>query len=595
MNRELKLALQLTMVDMMSSGLNAARRNILSMGDSTKQVVRDFDAMERHLTRGLKSIAIAKYTLDKIKPGVASAADMQESLKDVEMNLMRSGKNAATLAKELQEVRRTANDVQKITPFSAIDVTHVQNKLLESGLDFNEVVGKGAGRAAMVLATITKGTPDEASDAMLNVGIPYHLKSNEYGQVADIIQRHVMSGRMKLPDLNAALPYAAPVAAAYKVPWEDMLTELAVLGEQGQLGSMAGTHLKDFWQRLTGASRITRKVLDAVNKDLVGKGKARLDFWDKKGEMLPQEQIIKNLRTSLGSYNTKQRMFILEKIFGEQGGLGALALMSKGTGSWEFVKQKTVEVASAEDKLTVSLSGLNRNVTALQGTMKSSAASIFEPWLVPLTEITKRANDAADAIGKFAERHPVATDVLNGGIAATAAALGGYGIWNLVKAGGYGRKVLSQVGLRGLLGTGVGIAEGKAIQAATGVTPVFVTNWPGNFPSAPAAPLPIPAAAKALPWAAIGGGAATFGAVAGIPLSMLISNAARENGWSSQTFSRLSREYEVMGIGGRRRDKQEIKLDLHIDSNGRVIARSNDMNTSAQVGLRRGKFFQEGP
>jgi hypothetical protein len=40
-------------------------------------------------------------------------------------------------------------------------------------------------------------------------------------------------------------------------------------------------------------------------------------------------------------------------------------------------------------------------------------------------------------------------------------------------------------GVRGLFGgvasAGIGIAEGKAVEAATGVTPVFVTNWPGGF------------------------------------------------------------------------------------------------------------------
>ena len=76
---------------------------------------------------------------------------------------------------------------------------------------------------------------------MLSIGIPYHLKASEYGDVADVIQKHVMSGRMKLPDLNAALPFIAPVAKNFKVPWDDMLTGLAVPGEQGQLG-LSFTH-----------------------------------------------------------------------------------------------------------------------------------------------------------------------------------------------------------------------------------------------------------------------------------------------------------------------------------------------------------------
>ncbi|WP_241085729.1 hypothetical protein [Candidatus Vondammii sp. HM_W22] len=35
-------------------------------------------------------------------------------------------------------------------------------------------------------------------------------------------------------------------------------------------------------------------------------------------------------------------------------------------------------------------------------------------------------------------------------------------------------------GLKGLGGAAAGIATGKAVEAATGVAPVFVTNWPGG-------------------------------------------------------------------------------------------------------------------
>lgn len=543
--------------------------------------------MTRNITAGLKSIAVAGYALHKIKPGVAAAADLQEAMIDVRMNLMRSGKDASVLGRELAQVRSTAIDLQKITPFSSTDMVRVQNEMLSSGIEYQDVVGKGAARAASILATITKTSAESATGVMLGIGVPYQLKGQEYNQVGDMIQRHVMSGRMKMPQLEAALPYAAPYTKAFGVPWEDMLTGLAVLGEQGDLGSMAGTGIKDFYQRLTGASRISRRVMASVNQNLKGKGQAPLEFWDQKGEMLPTYDIIKNLRSSMGNFNRKQRMFILEKIFGEQGGLAALNLMSTGTGSWEFVKQKVLEVASAEDKMTERLKGFSANVTALGGTAKSTLATLFDPMLEPMTSVLKMLNEMVGKIGELADKHPVVANAASGVATATVATAIGYGGFKLIQGLFSGKKVLDALGgLKGaksFLTTGLGIAEGKAVQAATGVTPVFVTNWPANLGAG--------SAAETMKDMAEGGIMARIGS------GLIKGGAALGVGFAAYEIGSLLEEKFIKGRigewlydkihGG---DKQAINLSVHIDSQGRVSSFSDDLKTSINP-VKRGRFF----
>jgi TP901 family phage tail tape measure protein len=587
-----KLALQLTMIDMLSGVAQGVKAKIRGLGDEAKSVARDFDMMEKHAARGLKALAVASYTVNKMKPGVQAAADLQESLIDVRMSLMRSGKDASVLNRELAGVRATAIDLQKITPFSATDVVNVQKELMNSGLEWGDVVGKGAARAAMMLATITHQSPDAAAASMLSVGIPYHLKGSQYGEVADVIQRHVMSGRMKLPDLNAALPYVAPITKNFKVPWEDMLTGLAVLGEQGQLGSMGGTHLKDFYGRLTGASRISRKVMTAVNQDLKAKGNAPLEFWDKQGELLPTEALIKSLRSSMGKYNTHQKMFILEKIFGEQGGLAAMALMSTGTGSWEFVKGKMKEVASDSEKLTVRLQGFSANVTALGGTTKTTLATMFDPMLNPMTKVLAGLNDIVAKIGELNEERPGLAKASSFGLAGVAGILSGYGVYRLGKAAYYGGKVLK--GLRGLPGSALGLsmAEGGANLAAAGGNRVFVTNWPNGFGTGESATAAAGTAARVLPWGVIAGGSVAGALIAAIPVSAALSSAAKSNGWGSRTFGPGTREYSVMGIGsGRSPYKNDIKIDIAIDGQ-RATSRTNSLDTHTSL-TKRGTFFDD--
>ena len=77
--------------------------------------------------------------------------------------------------------------------------------------------------------------------------------------------------------------------------------------------------------------------------------------------------------------------------------------------------------------------------------------------------------DLAKKPMKFAAESPNATKTAGYAAAGLSAlVLGGL-------AYGKGKEIL-----RGLGKTGAGIAAGKAIETATGVTPVFVTNWPAG-------------------------------------------------------------------------------------------------------------------
>ena len=476
-----RLAMQLTMIDMLSGVASRARASIQQLGAAGKEVAKDFEKMERHATQGLKAIALANFTINKIRPGVSAAADLQESMIDVRMSLMRSGQDAGVLNRELSEVRSTAVALQKITPFSAQDVADTTRELLNAGLEFNSVVAKGgAAWAATALATIAKEDPRLMGKALVTTGSVFGVKGSEYRELADQFQRIGMNSLAKVPDLMEGMKYVGQTAVNMKLSWKDTLAALGTLGEQGQIGSVGGTNLNDFLTRLTGASRITRRVLAGVNQGLKSKGHDPLAFWDKDGKLKSLPSIIKNLRESMSGFDDHHRMFIMEKIFGEQGMRAALGLMKQGLGSWEATNEKMRTAASLEEKMDERLKGFTANVTALGGTTKTTLANLFDPALGVLTALTQKTNDLVDAIGSIAGNHENLTGTFDAMLGIGAAAAGGYGLFNLLKGGFYGAKMLK--GLRGLsfVSTGIGIAEGKVVQAATGTTPVFVTNWPGG-------------------------------------------------------------------------------------------------------------------
>jgi len=163
----------------------------------------------------------------------------------------------------------------------------------------------------------------------------------------------------------------------------------------------------------------------------------------------------------------------------------------------------------------------------------------------------------------------------------------------------FGGKIGKQL-LGNLVGTAAGIAEGKVIEATTGVTPVFVTNWPAGsvIPGSPLpmnldnagklktwgqkakdyAPLamrmPIPPAYK-LPLLAIG--SATLGTAW---MADIMNNPGSESNGDLFFDKEFSEWLQTKGV--------QNTINITVDKDRRVVANSDNMNT--QINLKRGKF-----
>ena len=639
MNDTMKLTLQLTAVDMLSGIMSSAKNHILSLGEAGRKVQKDFEVMTSSITKGLKGIAAASYVAHQSMGGIHAAGDLQEAMIDVKMSLMTSGKAAATLNDELSQVRSTAIDVAKVTPFSGVDVAGIENTLLKAGLSIKDIVAKGgAAWSATALATITKQDPELTSETLSTTSAAFGIHGNEFRNLSDQMQRLAMNSEEKMPDLQEGLKYVAGTAHNMRISWQDTITALGVLGQQSLKGSLGGTSLNEFLRRLTGASRIARRDMAETNSVLRAQGKDPLEFWDKKGTLKSLPDIINNLRKSMSGFTDKEKMFHMEKIFGDEGMRAALALMKEHEGSWEEVVEKMANAADIETKLKERLGGFNASLVTLATTAKTTLASLFDPMLKPLSMMNDLLTDAVGNIGELAEKHKSIAQVTSGSIAAVALGAGVYGAYHLRKGVAAGARVLRGMGglpglLKGVARTGVGIEEGKVLQATTGVTPVFVTNWPGSaVTSLSKGILPDIAAGGALKTmgteaaaaaTGLGGLALTFGAAAGAgialgnginwligkggPLDTLSNTINRIGGGKDYAgnplYNKRDSHYEIdwdyfwkgrYGEDKKPEVKNYVELHIGLDANGRTAVLSKDPNTTVSINsMKRGDLFHE--
>ncbi len=599
MSDTMKLALQITAVDMLSGVVGRAKNSILNLGKAGRRVQKDFEIMERSVTRGLKAIAVSSYALNKMKPGVSAAADLQEAMLGVKMNLAGSAKSAKELTSMLSEVKGTAITVSADAPFSAEDVVKIQNALLKAGMDLKDVAGKsGAAFAATALASLSGEMPELVGTSLARIGSQFKLKGSEYSELSDWLVRVDDAAVTSLPELIAGLRMSGSAAAALGIPVADTVTAVGALAN---LGDRAGSSFGGFLSGIAGKTPAARKEMKQLN----------LSFFDK-GKFVGMEEAIIRLKDKIGSINDDQeKSKILARLFGEEGSRAANEFLNAAKGFSEIEKSAKDSLSMAE-KMSIWGEGLNAALAKIGGTSKSTLATLFDPLLSPLKEFLDLMNQAVGKVGELAEKHKGITAVGAYGMGAATLGLGGYGVFNLLKGGAAGARVLKGVGgMKGLLGgfggTAAGIAKGKALEAATGVQPVFVTNWPATLGAAGA--LGDIAGGKAGKLGKLAGKLGKFGKLgvgaAGIGSTAIAGSAALAGGYAIGTgINKAFIEGTAFGdkIGevlnrivaafGNEESRRAIVINnnLRVDENRRLITETDSMGVEVNNMLNLGSF-----
>jgi TP901 family phage tail tape measure protein len=480
MSDTLKLAMRISAVDLFSGVLRRFRSEIGGAGAQAKAMQRDYDAMIRHTSAGLKSLAVADYGYNKLKPAVAKAAELQESLLSVEGILQGAHPNAKLLADQMERVRANSIEVASHLKYSATAVTDVTRELFQGGVPLEAILEKfdskgklvrhGAAYMTEVLAETKHVDPATVAMDIANLGHSFQLRPDQYGEAADIIARASVTSSGSLTQLFHNLDQVG--SRAHMFGNMDLKSTAIALKALAPLGEEAGSDLGEFLSRITGGSYRGRKWMQ----------KSGFDFYDKKGNFIGLDESIALIQKRTEKMTQEQRNKMLGLLFGQTGGKAVTQLIAPsmpGVKSYWEIKDSYSQQAGLEQQNNTWAKGLNAQLQKLSSTNESTLASLFDPLLGDITSAIKKTDELSGAIGNLATKHRgVADTVSYGGVAAVGAA-GAYGLYRLARAAGPGGRLLKNLIGRGA-GVAAGIAEGKAVEAATGVVPVFVTNFPAG-------------------------------------------------------------------------------------------------------------------
>jgi len=500
---------------------------------------------------------------------------------------------SAQLDKDLTQIGQTAgesagqvallrSDLFRMGKESGQDVESLKNgfnALVQSGLNMGEA--KSTLDGVNVAMAVTGAKAETLSAGLTVAAQAFQFDLAKPGQALELLDKMTVAGRLgnaELENLSGIFSTVGVNARSAGLSFEKTLGFIETLSKVERQP-----------ERLATLASSTLRVFTNMNYMASAQKGTGIKFYSGAGKRRDPLEVLKDIKKKYDTLKTDfQRDSFVQAAFGKADldTIKGIKTLLQSNNLPEVGRMAGL-IEGAGGTLKRDVKEATRNLIDAGGRLKNTMREAADGFAKPINEalaawisfmLDKKENGGLELSGK---------EIAGG----TAAILGGTYVLSKTANALLGNWAKTKLG--SLTGsTAIGVAEGKALQAAAGVTPVFVTNWPaGGLPGGPAI-IPdkvskvgkylAPAAMYSLPVAVA---AAPF-------VSKYIGDQAKENGWGAETVLRSSREYEVMGIGGRQQQpKNEIKIDVHFDELGRAFTKVNDMNTRTDVKSNRGSIW----
>lgn len=547
---------------------------------------RDFNSLKGTLNS-------IKGTLAGIGIAIGVMSQLMASAR-LDKSLMRIGQTAGATRQQMQEMRSEFFAMSRQTGQSVENLQEGFNSLIQAGLDVREARATILGiNTAMA---VTGAQADVLAGALTTAQAAFGFDLAKSGMALQLLDKMTVAGRMgnaELEDLSMIFGRLGVNAASAGMSFDKTLAFVEAL-----------SLLEKNPERLATLADSTLRVFTNMRYMMSAQKATGIRFFDADGQRRDALAVLNDIRAQYAKLKTDQeRSVFIQKAFGKADldTIKGLRALMQGD-ALEKMAAFTGQIGSAAGTLDKDLNDAIDNAVDQTARLKTTLREAADGFARPINNALSQAIKFGLAKKEEGGLELSGKDIIFGGGALAAGTL---------LTAFLGNKAAQSIARRAG-GTALGIAEGKAVEAATGVTPVFVTNWPPGFGTgASAASLAgggkpgmiktlldkIPrgsthllGAGKGLSWltkgltvAAAGAGttAAALGAagLAGYGIGTAINKAMGDP--AGMLGVKL---YDLF----HKDEKNEVNLNVQIDKDGRVMSESEDMNT--HINVRRGAF-----
>lgn len=417
-------------------------------------VKREFEALKGVLGSVEGKLASLGVTVGAVAT-IAQSARMDKSLTQI-------GQTAGMSKKEVAELRGELFRMGADTGQSVDDLQQGFNNAVQAGLSFKQAmpVIESVNKAMAV----TSANADVLTSALSVTAATFNFDLAKPGQALELLDKMTVAGRLgnaELQDLSGIMSRIGVSAGAAGLGYDQTLAFVEGLSEVAREP-----------EKLATLADSTLRLFTNMNYQRTAAKVTGVSFYDDKGGRRNPIQVMEDIKKKFDKLKTDtQKDNFIGAAFGatDQDTIKGLRKMFSGS-EIEQLKSKTELIAKAGGTLARDLPDAINNAVDQTARLKTALRSAADDFAKPVNEtlsnlinfgMDKKENGGLGLDGK---------DMLMGGAALTLGTLA---------TARYGGKALGALSKR-LGGTAAGVAEGKALEAAAGVMPVFVVNMPGS-------------------------------------------------------------------------------------------------------------------
>ena len=283
---------------------------------------------------------------------------------------------------------------------TTLEVAQMATSLSRAGFSVQEIseVLPGVVRGAEATGTAFQNMADIVGATLRG----FALDVRETDRVIDVLVNTANASNASIEGLGETFKIAAPVAKALNIDIEELAAATGLLANAGIQGSLAGTGLR------TGLERLQKAAQGASGASLgLGRGSEQLagalkalgtQVTQANGELLPLDQVLLRLKTSLGALDTGARVELASALFGDEAGSKFLSIVNQSESEIRKMFGTIRDSRGVTDKTREAMQGFQLTLQQLEGTAQSLTTTMGGVVAAAFLPFVQAANLALGAV-----------------------------------------------------------------------------------------------------------------------------------------------------------------------------------------------------
>lgn len=313
------IGLALYLDDQISQQGQKVRGVMSALNQDTDKLVASFNRMDDF---GQKLSNVGTGMLRSLAPAVKSYAHFEDIMNSVRVIAGDQGLTEIDYQKMITQVK-SLGEAYGILPQ---DIANAQLELAKAGIKPTEIMKMTEATMALGAATDTVVSgAGGAAEMLVNVMQAFNATADEADRFAAVMTAAANESTIDVTDFYQSMRYTADIARSLSIPIEDTSAAIAMLGNAGLKGSIAGTSLANMYRYL--AKAVGQFGLKRQKEALGMLGIDESDILTAEGSLKSLSEILALFRTRYSEMTDVERLAATQGLFGVRGDRAAQPLI----------------------------------------------------------------------------------------------------------------------------------------------------------------------------------------------------------------------------------------------------------------------------